>query len=141
MRRLLLATVIAGCSHSGGEVPDLGGADGGGGADLASASAYLLQVSPSQLTVRQHLGGAGETPLELTFTTPIDLVGAGLPPDLVGARFDGAVAEVEMPFGGNTDENAMTSTGLVSFDAPKLCLVGAVNCANANQDGYWTANV
>jgi hypothetical protein len=139
MRTLLVAAlVIAGCSQSS---PGGGSNDGGAGGDLAAASQYLLQVSPGQLTVRQHVGGSGEAPLELTFTAPVDLVGGGLPPDLINATFDGAVAEVELPQGGNTDENAMSSTGLVSFDAPKLCLVGAVGCANAGQDGYWTAHV
>jgi hypothetical protein len=135
-----MLAVVCGCSHAAG------GADGGGadlGApDLAPASSYVLTVAPSQLTVRTHVGGAGEPPLAWTFTAPADLVGGGLPADLTSGKTDAAVLELQLPQGaGSTDENAMSSVGLRSFSDPLFCLVGGAACANAGKDGLWTAHV
>ncbi len=131
---VLVVAVVAGCSHHSG-------ATDGGAPDLG-AGAYLLTVSPSQLTVRTHVGGAGEPAFHYRFTAPSDLVGGGLPADLTSGKGDLAVLEIELPQGGgSTDENAMVSTGVRSFDAPLFCPVATPACANAGKDGDWTASV
>jgi hypothetical protein len=102
---------------------------------------YALAVSPTQLSARQHVGGPNEPSLQFQFVAPLDLAGRGLPPDLTNATFDGAIAELELPLGGSTDENAMSSAGLVSFEAPRFCVVDSVGCTAAAEDGYWVAEV
>jgi hypothetical protein len=100
---------------------------------------YVLSVEPSQLTVRQHVGAAGEPALAYRFTVPAELAGGGLPADLTSGMSGLAVLEIELPQGaGSTDENAMVSTGARSFSAPVFCTVGS-NCTV--QDGSWKATV
>lgn len=130
--------LLLGCSGS----PPGAAADAGidGGSDSAGRG-YLLSVSPSQLTVRQHVGGPGEPTLQFKFTAPTDLAGGGLPPDLTSGRGNLAVLELELPQGwGSTDEAALVSTGVRSFSAPLFCSVGSA-CPNATMDGYWSATV
>jgi hypothetical protein len=128
---LAFASVL-GCSHH------TSGTDGG--VDLGS-SGYVLAVSPAQLGVRTHVGASGEPKLQYRFTSPADLVGGGLPSELMSGKGNLAVLEVELPQGaGSTDENAMVSTGVRDFDAPLFCTVDTP-CANATKDGYWTATL
>jgi hypothetical protein len=143
MKRVLCAlALLAGCGDdsSSGHPADAA-LDGSGNPD-ASGGNYVLTVSPSQLTVRTHVGANGEPAFHYDFTAPADLAGGGVPANLTNGQGDLAVLELELPMGqGSTDEAAMVSTGLRSFSAPLFCMVGATSCANATMDGYWKATV
>src|SRR5579859_4057957 len=127
MRLILL---LCACTHATSTAVDAGSDSGN--------SDYLVTVSPSQLTVRQHVGAAGEPAFAYRFTVPADLAGGGLPADLTSGKSKLAVLELELPLGGGTtDEDAMASTGVRSFDATIFCHVGDTSCDGKN--GHWKA--
>src|SRR5262249_13769380 len=141
-RFLCVLALLCGCGDdSSGGTADAA-VDGSGGNPDASSTRHVLTVSPSQLTVRSHMGAGGEPAFHYDFTAPTDLAGGGLPASLTNGQGNLAVLELELPQGfGSTDEAAMVSTGLRSFSAPLFCMVGAASCANAGMDGNWKATV
>jgi hypothetical protein len=103
----------------------------------AAPAAFLLTVSPSTVIARQQM-----SPLTFEFHTPVDLAGGGIPTDLTTGFQDLSVAELELPQGrGSTDEAADHSTGLVNFDPPIFCKVGDITCTLRGMNGYWSASI
>src|SRR5262245_55070176 len=110
---IFLSLVLSACDS---DAPTDNGSDGGATDGLPPPPGnFLLTVTPTPTTARQHMGGPGEAPLVFELHAPANLHGGGLPATLGGGD-NVAIVELELPTGGTTDEDAKASTGLISFD-------------------------
>jgi hypothetical protein len=108
--------------------------DGAGNPDGGSMS-YILNVSPSQLRVRQRMTSP---PLVFEFVAPVALQGRGVTTNPMQAD-DLATVQLELPMlaGQLTADELVGSNGITQFDPPLFCRLADTACASAGHDGYW----